>query len=91
MLVAWCSFPSAAEVDYEQGTIELLSDGAIYVRGPRGMHVLEPLGDCTWCEVELEVMIRFRGFTRATLSPYLTPGRVKPLKVLVIRDGRDEQ
>ena len=67
-----------------------MSEGAIYVKGRRGVHVLEPLSDCYWCEVGLEVSIKFTGFTRATLSPFIGSGRVKPVGVLILRDGRDE-
>jgi hypothetical protein len=80
----------ARRVDYDSGPIETMSDGFIYVRGNSGMHVLEPVGVCLWCEPGLQVLVTFIGFTRATLKPFSRRVRARPLKVLVIKDGRDQ-
>jgi len=90
MVAAWCSALPAAEKEFEIGTIDMMSEGVIYVTGQRGTHVLEPLGDCDWCRVGQAVVVRFKGYIRATLSPYGDSQRIKPLKVLIVRDGRDE-
>jgi hypothetical protein len=52
--------------------------------------VLETVGSCLWCEVGFEVLISFEGFTRAKLSPYSEAIRGRPVRVFVVRDGRDE-
>lgn len=74
---------------YDVGIIENISEGNIYVRGNHGLHVLETLGNCSWCEVGVEALINFEGFTRAKLSPYSESVRGRPVKVFVIRDGRE--
>ncbi len=75
---------------YDVGTIEDISEGNIYVRGNYGLHVLETLGSCLWCEVGTEVIINFDGFTRAKLSPYGESARGRPVRVFVIKDGREQ-
>lgn len=80
----------ARRVDYDSGPIESLDEGLILVKGNRGVHVLEPLGVCFWCEEGMEVLITFLGFTRATLKPYSRSIRGRPIKVLVLEDGREQ-
>lgn len=80
----------ARRVDYDSGPIEAMSEGLIYVRGNTGVHIFEPVGACVWCELGLEVLVTFLGFTRATLKPFSKSVRGRPLRVLVVRDGRDE-
>jgi hypothetical protein len=75
---------------YDVGTIEAVSEGNIYVSGNQGHHVLETLGSCLWCEVGVEVIINFEGFTRAKLSPYSESVRGRPVRVFVVKDGREE-
>jgi hypothetical protein len=75
---------------YDIGVIESMSEGNIYVRGNHGLHELEILGTCLWCEVGIEVMVTFEGFTRATLSQYPKSATGKPVKTFIIKDGRDE-
>jgi hypothetical protein len=75
---------------YDVGVIEEITEGNIYVRGNHGLHVLETLGSCLWCEVGLEVIVIFEGFTRAKLSPYSESIRGRPVRAFVVRDGREE-
>jgi hypothetical protein len=75
---------------YDVGVIEEITEGNIYVRGNHGLHVLETLGTCLWCEVGLEVIVSFEGFTRAKLSPYSESIRGRPVRAFVVRDGREE-
>jgi len=77
--------------DYDSGLIEDISENYIYVRGNRGLHVFEPLGYCSWCEVGLEVEVRFEGPVRATIKPYEETIGGRPVKALIIRDGREDQ
>jgi hypothetical protein len=74
---------------YDVGIIEEMSEGNIYVRGNHGLHVLETVGSCLWCEVGFEVLISFEGFTRAKLSPYYESIRGRPVRVFVVQDGRE--
>lgn len=75
---------------HDIGVIASMSEGNIYVRGNYGLHELEMLGTCLWCEVGIEVMVTFAGFTRATLSRYPKSALGKPVKVFIIKDGREE-
>ena len=75
--------------DYDGGVIQSIVDDRIYVKGELGDHIFEPIGVCSWCEEGVEVSIAFQGYTRATLQPKSLPFPVRPLPVLIIRDGRE--
>ena len=75
--------------DYDGGVIQSIVDDRIYVKGQLGDHIFEPIGVCSWCEEGIEVSIAFQGYTRATLQPKSLPFPVRPLPVLIIRDGRE--
>jgi hypothetical protein len=75
--------------DYDGGVIQRIVDDRIYVKGELGNHVFEPIGVCSWCEEGVEVSIAFKGYTRATLQPKSLPFPVRPLPVLIVRDGRE--
>ena len=89
MFILVCDEPVQAQ-KYDVGVIEEMSEGNIYVRGSHGRHVLETLGTCLWCEVGMEVLVSFEGFTRAKLSPYSESVQGRPVRVFVIRDGRED-
>ncbi len=89
LLVLICNGTVRAQ-KYDVGVIEDMSEGNIYVRGSHGLHVLETLGSCLWCRVGLDVLVSFEGFTRAKLSPYSESVRGRPVRVFVLRDGREE-
>ncbi|MBI4963103.1 MAG: hypothetical protein HY913_07500 [Desulfomonile tiedjei] len=76
--------------NHDVGVIESMSEGDIYVRGNYGLHQLELLGTCLWCEVGLEVLVTFRGFTRATLRPSVKTPLAKPVGAFIIKDGREQ-
>src|SRR3990172_5850604 len=84
-----CDEPVRAQ-KYDVGVIESMSESNIYVRGNHGHHVLETLGSCLWCEVGVEVLVSFEGFTRAKLSPYSETVRGRSVRVFVVKDGRGE-
>lgn len=75
---------------YDIGVIESMNEGSIYVKGNHGLHRLELLGTCLWCEVGVEVLVAFQGFTRATLSPYPRASLGRTVKAFIIKDGREE-
>jgi hypothetical protein len=89
MFILVCNGPARAQ-EYDVGTIEAISEGNIYVRGNHGHHVLETLGSCLWCEVGVDVIINFKAFTRAELSPYSETVQGRPIRVFVVKDGREE-
>jgi hypothetical protein len=89
LFILLCNEPARGQ-KYDVGVIEEMSEGNIYVRGNHGLHVLETVGSCLWCEVGFEVLISFEGFTRAKLSPYSESIRGRPVRVFVVRDGREE-
>ncbi|MGO9568570.1 MAG: hypothetical protein ACLP5H_13610 [Desulfomonilaceae bacterium] len=89
LFILVCDKPARGQ-KYDVGIIEQISEGNIYVRGNYGLHVLETLGSCLWCEVGLEVIVSFEGFTRAKLSPYSESIRGRPVRVFVVKDGREE-
>ncbi len=60
------------------------------LKGVAARMSLETFEPCLWCEVGLEVLVRFEGFTRATIAPYSKSVFGGPVRVFVIKDGRDE-
>jgi len=89
LIILSCHEPVHSQA-YDIGVIESMSEGSIYVKGNYGMHQLEILGTCLWCEVGLDVLVTFRGFTRATLATYPRAPLGKPVKAFIIKDGREE-
>lgn len=86
--------PAVQAADYDSGSIDLIVEDTLYIEGTKGVYVVELLGLCTWCEEGLEVLVQFLGATRASIKPYREPGdfsSFKPVKALIIRDGRYEQ
>jgi hypothetical protein len=76
----------AAETDI--GYIESVQEGTIYIQGTKGLHILEALRVCLWCEPGLEVTVTFSGYARATLRPASRSHHGKPLQALLLKDGR---
>lgn len=78
-----------ASSDFDSGPITAIDEGIIYVTGNKGEHSFEPIADCTWCEVGMEVSIRFHGVTRATLKAFNDPTRLRPVQTFIVKDGRE--
>ncbi len=74
--------------EYDSGPIVSMPEGMIHIKGNRGDHVIEPIGVCTWCEVDLEVLITFKRYTRVTLRPYVGGSSRREIKAFLVRDGR---
>jgi hypothetical protein len=91
-LVLCCSNEGAAQtVDRDRGSIESIMGDRIIVNGLRGRHELEAIGVCSWCEADLEVVITFLSSLRGTLEPDSPSREARPVKVLIIRDGREDR
>lgn len=73
----------------DRGVIEALYEHEIQVQGEEGLHILEPMQDCSWCVEGMDVVLTFLKYGRATLSPEAPSRDAKPVKVWVLRDGRD--
>lgn len=84
------SFSAAQRVSFDSGPITLISEEKVTVVGNLGTHVLEPIGDCTWCEVGLEVLIEFRDLTRAVIKPHDESSVARPIRAFIVVDGRPD-
>lgn len=74
----------------DNGFIEAMLDEKIVVQGYLGTHVLELIGVCTWCEVGMQVAVRFLSVTRAELVQTETAIAKPPVNVFILIDGRDQ-
>lgn len=74
----------------DNGFIEAMLDEKIVVQGYLGTHVLELIGVCTWCEVGMQVAVRFISVTRAELIQTDTGMAKAPVNALILIDGRDQ-
>ncbi|HMK35223.1 MAG TPA: hypothetical protein VK463_09170 [Desulfomonilaceae bacterium] len=80
----------AQKTDYDSGPIEVISENLVFVKGNRGTHVLEPIGECIWCEVGLEVLITFDTFVRVSFKPYSDAGNSRARSAFLVKDGRED-
>lgn len=80
----------AWKVQYDSGPIEAMEGDRLYVKGSRGVHILETIGVCHWCEVGLTVLVTFTSLTRATVKPVVNSMGRRPVSAFIIRDGREE-
>lgn len=78
------------QVATEKGVIREILDEKIYIEGETGMHVLETLGVCSWCEEGLSITIFFDTITKASIQPYPNPQRKKTVRAFILRDARLE-
>jgi hypothetical protein len=82
---AYSAFP-----EYDGGPILSVGEDYIEIQGEKGRYIVEPLGICSWCQVGIHAILRFRGFTQATLKPKEDFGDVRPIRVLILHDTRNE-
>ena len=85
------SSPLAWRVEAIAGTIQEISEQAVYVEGDRGINVFELRGVCSWCEDGLDVIVVFQSPTMATMRPEPNPLNNKPVRMFIVRDGREEE
>ncbi len=90
MMVSAPQLVGAWRNEFDVGYIESTEGGLIHVQGGKGLHVLEVLRECLWCEEGLEVTVTFSGYGRATLRPTLRSHHGKPIRAFLFRDGRME-
>jgi hypothetical protein len=74
--------------ELDVGFIVSVEGGLVYVQGAKGSHVLEVLRECLWCSEGQEVAVTFSGYGRATLRPASRSHHGKPVRALLVRDGR---
>jgi hypothetical protein len=80
----------AAKIDYDSGIIEVITESDVTIKGQKGEHVLELMRDCAWCEVGMEVLVTFSGYTRASIKPYVDNDNSRSVPTFITKDGRDE-
>ncbi len=85
------SSPLAWRVESIGGTIQEISEQAVYVLGDRGINVFELIGVCSWCEDGLDVVVVFQSPTMATMRPEPNLMKNKPVRMFIVRDGREEE
>ena len=85
------SSPLAWRVEAIVGIIQEISEQAVYVQGDRGINVFELRGVCSWCEDGLDVIVVFQSPTMATMRPEPNPLNNKPVRMFIVRDGREEE
>ncbi|MGD9817655.1 MAG: hypothetical protein AB7V04_03045 [Desulfomonilaceae bacterium] len=73
------------------GFILEIVDENIVVQGELGIHVLEIIGACSWCEVGAPVAVDFISSTRAELIQTEFSFFKKTIKAFIIRDGRGDE
>lgn len=91
LTVGWTLQAQAAEANWDAGPIDAINDDYLYIEGGKGRHVLQMIGDCSWCTLGLQVLIRFQPFRRATVTPYPGTERGHKVRTLVVRDGRYDE
>lgn len=90
LLIVGPASTQAQKITYDSGPIALISEEKITVQGNLGVHVLEPIGDCTWCEVGLEVLIEFQDLSRVVIKPYNDSSFARPIRAFIVVDGRPD-
>lgn len=80
----------AAKTEYDSGPIRAVEGDSIIVAGQRGTHILEIIGGRPWIKEGLEVLVEFRGPVRVVVRPFSKHVAGKPVRALIVRDGRDD-
>ena len=75
--------------DKDVGVILSVSDERVVIQGEMGLHVLELVGVCPWCEQGASVAVNFISHTRAELILTDVPTRKTPVYTMILRDGRE--
>ena len=83
------AFSQTFGLQYDGGVIEEMYGDRIAVVGNLGYHIFEIVSPCSWCEPGITVAITFEGFTRATMTPVPNILDSAPVKMFIIRDGRE--
>lgn len=89
LILAAETFAQTFRLQYDGGVIEEMYGDTISVVGSLGYHVFEIVSPCSWCDKEITVAITFEGFTRATMTPVPNILDSAPVKMFIIRDGRE--
>ncbi|MCX5861994.1 MAG: hypothetical protein WCG29_06995 [Desulfomonile sp.] len=90
LLMSTQSLAQSVGKSVESGVIQEFSEDKVYILGETGLHVLELLGVCAWCEEGESVAVFFDSLTRASIRPDPNPLRKNSVQTLIIRDGRED-
>jgi|GEM_PF-5136780 len=74
---------------YDTGVIAEMYGDRINVKSDLGYHIFDIVSPCSWCEKGATINITFEGFTRATMTPVPNIMESIPIKLFIIRDGRE--
>lgn len=83
-------FSQTFESQKVEGAIEEILGDRVYVKGLQGSHIFEMISACSWCERGAPVSIIFESLSRAIMLPYPNPLQIAPVRLFVIRDGRED-
>jgi hypothetical protein len=87
--VQGCAVAHAGRIEYDSGPIQAIEGDRIIVGGQKGTHILEIVGWRPWITVDLEVLVEFRGVLSVVVRPFAKSPTAKPVKALIVRDGRE--
>ncbi len=73
----------------DEGVILWMSNEKMVIKGLIGTHEVELLGVCSWCQVGVSVAVRFISLTRAEIVEPESKMPRPPVKVLILKDGRE--
>jgi hypothetical protein len=74
----------------DAGSIAEIYGDRVYVHGILGSYIFEMISPCSWCERGIPVTIIFESFTRAVMRPNPNTLETAPIRLFIIRDGRED-
>lgn len=74
----------------DPGVIQEIYEDRVSVEGESGTHIFEIISPCSWCERGITVFIAFEGFSRATMTPVPNTLDSAPIKLFIVKDGRED-
>lgn len=83
-------FAQIFEMQRDSGVIKEIYGDRVYVEGNLGSHIFEMISPCSWCEQGTTVFIFFENFSRATMIPVPNLLETAPIKLFIIKDGRED-
>jgi hypothetical protein len=78
------------EMQRDSGVIDEIYNDRIHVKGNSGSYIFEMISPCSWCEQGAVVFINFENYSRANMVPVPNFLQTSPIKLFIIKDGREE-